>query len=52
MDKNSITMCMVTFMSKILADLTLSELGNIVTIGVGLTTIVYNVYKIKGEKKK
>lgn len=52
MDKNSITMCVVTFMSKILADLTLSELGNIVTIGVGLTTIVYNVYKIKGEKKK
>lgn len=52
MDKNSITMCVVTFMSKIFADLTLSEIGNMVTIGVGLTTIVYNLYKIKHEKKK
>lgn len=52
MDKNSITLCLVTFMSKIFADITISEIGNLVTIGVGLTTIVYNLYKIKHEKKK
>lgn len=52
MDKNSITLCLVTFMSKIFADISVSEIGNLVTIGVGLTTIVYNLYKIKHEKKK
>ena len=52
MDKNSITLCVVTFMSKILSDISVSEIGNLVTIGVGLTTIVYNLYKIKHEKKK
>ena len=52
MDKNSVTLCVVTFMSKILADVTISEIGNLVTIGVGLTTIVYNLYKIKHEKRK
>lgn len=52
MDKNSITLCIATFLSKILADISVSEIGNIVTIGVGLTTIVYNMYKIKHEKKK
>lgn len=39
-------------MSKILADITISEIGNLVTIGVGLTTIAYNLYKIKHERKK
>ena len=39
-------------MSKIWADITISEIGNIVTIGVGLTTIAYNLYKIKNDKKK
>lgn len=52
MDKNSITLCVVTFMSKILSDISVSEIGNLVTIGVGLTTIVYNLYKIKHEKRK
>jgi hypothetical protein len=52
MDKNSITLCIVTFISKIWADITISEIGNLVTIVVGLSTIVYNVYKIKHEKKK
>ena len=52
MDKNSILMCFATIVTNIFANLTLSEIGNMVTIGVGLTTIVYNLYKIKGEKKK
>ena len=39
-------------MSKIFADISVSEVGNLVTIAVGLTTIVYNLYKIKHEKKK
>ncbi len=52
MDKNSIGMCFATILTNIFANITLSEMGNIVTIGVGLTTIVYNLYKIKGEKKK
>lgn len=52
MDKNSVMLCVVTFLSKIMADISVSDIGNLVTIGVGLTTIVYNVYKIKHEKKK
>lgn len=52
MDKNSVTLCVVTFLSKIMADISVSDIGNLVTIGVGLTTIIYNVYKIKHEKKK
>lgn len=52
MDEKSIGMCFATILTNIFANLTLSEVGNMVTIGVGLTTIVYNVYKIKGEKKK
>ena len=45
-------MCFATIVTNIFANVTLSEVGNMVTIGVGLTTIVYNLYKIKGEKKK
>lgn len=52
MDEKSIGMCLVTFLTKILASLTMSELGDWITIGVGLTTIIYNLYKIKDERKK
>jgi len=52
MDRNSLGMCFATILTKIFADITLSEVGNLVTIGVGLTTIIYNLYKIKEEKKK
>ena len=52
MDKNSIGMCFATILTNIFSNITLSEMGNMVTIGVGLTTIVYNLYKIKHEKKK
>jgi len=45
-------MCFATILTNIFANVTLSEMGNIVTIGVGITTIVYNVYKIRSEKKK
>lgn len=52
MDEKSIGMCFATILTKIFADIAVSEIGNIVTIGVGLTTIVYNLYKIRHEKKK
>jgi len=52
MDKNSLAMCFATIIAKIFADITVSDIGNLVTIGVGLTTIVYNLYKIKEGKKK
>lgn len=45
-------MCFVTIITKIFAEITLSDIGNLVTISVGITTIIYNLYKIKEQKRK
>jgi len=52
MDEKSIGLCLVTFITKIFADVMLSDIGNLITIGVGLTTIAYNIYRIKNGKDK
>lgn len=52
MDKNSLGMCLATMFLKIWADISTNDLAMYVAIGAGLTTIVYNIYKIFTEFKK
>jgi hypothetical protein len=51
MDSKSIGMCAATILIKIWADIALSEVGVVVAILAGLSTIVYNVYRMYKEMK-
>ena len=52
MDSKSIGMCVATILIKIWADIVLSEIGVVVAIIAGLTTIVYNVVRLYKEMKQ
>jgi hypothetical protein len=52
MDKNSIGMCCTTLILKLFADVSTNDVAMYVAIVAGLTTIVYNIYKIFHEFKK
>lgn len=52
MDSKSIGMCVATILIKLWADLALSQVGVVVAILAGLTTIVYNVVRLYKEFKK
>ena len=52
MDKNSIGMCFATIFLKVFADISTNDVAMYVAIIAGLTTIVYNIYKIFHEFKK
>jgi hypothetical protein len=51
MDSKSVGMCVATILIKIWADIALSEVGVVVAILAGLSTIVYNVYRMYKEMK-
>lgn len=51
MDSKSIGMCIATILIKVWADIALSEVGVVVAILAGLTTIVYNVFRLYKELK-
>jgi hypothetical protein len=51
MDSKSIKMCIATILIKLWADIALSEIGVVVAIIAGLTTIVYNVVRLYKEIK-
>ena len=52
MDSKSIGMCVATILIKVWADIALSEVGVVVAILAGLTTIVYNIVRLYKEFKK
>lgn len=52
MDSKSIGMCLTTLFLKVFADFSTNDLAMYVAIVAGLTTIVYNIYKIFHEFKK
>jgi len=52
MDSRSIGMCLATLFLKVFADISTNDVAMYVAIGAGLTTIVYNIYKIFHEFKK
>jgi hypothetical protein len=51
MDSKSIGMCAATILIKVWADIALSEVGVVVAIIAGLTTIVYNLFRLYKEFK-
>jgi hypothetical protein len=51
MDKNSVGMCAATILIRIWADIALSDVGVVVAIIAGISTIVYNVYRMYKEIK-
>jgi len=51
MDSKSIGMCTATILIKIWADIALSDVGIVVAILAGISTIVYNVYRLYKEIK-
>ena len=51
MDSKSIGMCVATILIKVWADIALSEVGVVVAIIAGISTIVYNVYRMYKEIK-
>jgi hypothetical protein len=51
MDSKSIGMCVATILIKLWADLALSQIGVVVAILAGISTIVYNVYRMIKELK-
>lgn len=52
MDDKSIGMCLTTLFLKIFADITTNDVAMYVAIVAGLTTIIYNIYKIFHEFRK
>ena len=52
MDKNSVGMCAATILIKLWADIALSEVGVVVAILAGISTIVYNVVRLYKELKR
>ncbi len=51
MDKNSVGMCAATILIKLWADIALSEVGVVVAIIAGISTIVYNLVRLYKELK-
>lgn len=51
MDSKSVGMCVATILIRIWADIALSDVGIIVAILAGISTIVYNVYRMYKELK-
>jgi hypothetical protein len=51
MDSKSLGMCTATILIKVWADIALSEIGVVVAILAGISTIVYNVYRLYKEMK-
>jgi len=51
MDSKSIGMCVATILIRIWADIALSDVGIVVAILAGISTIVYNVYRMYKEIK-
>jgi hypothetical protein len=51
MDSKSIGMCTATILIKVWADIALSEVGVVVAILAGISTIVYNVVRLYKEIK-
>jgi hypothetical protein len=51
MDSKSIGMCVATILIKLWADLALSQIGVVVAILAGISTIIYNVYRMYKEFK-
>lgn len=52
MDSRSIGMCAATILIKLWADIALSEIGVVVAIIAGISTIVYNVVRLYKELKR
>ena len=52
MDNKSIGMCLTTLILKLFADVSTNDVAMYVAIGAGITTIIYNIYKIFHEFKK
>ena len=52
MDSKSIGMCVATILIKLWADLALSQVGVVVAILAGISTIIYNVYRMIKELKR
>lgn len=52
MDSKSIGMCLTTLILKLFADVSTNDVAMYVAIVAGITTIVYNIYKIFHEFKK
>jgi len=52
MDEKSVGMCLATLFLKVFAEVSTNDIAMYVAIGAGLTTIVYNIYKIFHEFKK
>jgi hypothetical protein len=51
MDSKSIGMCVATILIKLWADIALSQVGVVVAILAGISTIIYNVYRMYKELK-
>jgi hypothetical protein len=51
MDIKSIGLCVATILIKVWSDIAISEVGVIVAIIAGITTIVYNVVRLYKELK-
>jgi len=51
MDSKSVGMCVATILIRIWADIALSDVGIVVAILAGISTIVYNVYRMYKEIK-
>lgn len=51
MDSKSVGMCVATILIRIWADIALSDVGIVVAILAGISTIVYNVYRMYKELK-
>jgi hypothetical protein len=51
MDIKSIVLCSTTILIKVWSDIAISEVGVIIAILAGITTIVYNVVRLYKELK-
>jgi hypothetical protein len=47
MDNKSIGMCLTTLILKLFADVSTNDVAMYVAIGAGITTIIYNIYRVK-----
>ena len=51
MDSRSLAMCTATILLNVWADIALSEVGVVVAIIAGISTIIYNVVRLYKELK-
>jgi len=52
MDNKSIGLCLSTMFLKVFADVSTNDVAMYVAIVAGITTIIYNIYKIFHEFRK